>query len=213
LRDVLSEGGVKGTGAVRRLGADEKMGAGSLVAEHDTPLLSVMARANKNSLNMVAECLCKRLGHDATGQPGSWENGTAAVMAYAKRIGVEPGLVSLDDGSGLSNKNRVAAKAFTTVLAHIAQRADGDLFIATLAVPGEDGTLKSRFKGAGVAAHIHAKTGHINGVSTLSGFIDAGTGENKRLFAFSILCNKYVGNVNPWQDQVCQAIYEWAEGN
>jgi len=59
---------------------------------------------------------------------------------------------------------------------------------------------------------VHAKTGHIKGVSTLSGYIDVGEGTGRRRFAFSILCNKYQGNVNPWQDEVCEAIYKWAGG-
>jgi D-alanyl-D-alanine carboxypeptidase/D-alanyl-D-alanine-endopeptidase (penicillin-binding protein 4) len=206
LRDTLEQAGIRGSGQVRRAEDDERFGKGLLVAAHETPLLAVLERANTNSLNMMAECLCKRLGYDATGQPGSWQNGTAAVAAYAASLGIKPQWVALDDGSGLSNKNRVAARAFTTALAHVAARPDGDKFIATLAVPGEDGTLVRRFKGMTVGDHVMAKTGHISGVSALSGYILAGD----RTFAFSILVNTYQGNVNPWQDQVCQAIYTWA---
>jgi D-alanyl-D-alanine carboxypeptidase/D-alanyl-D-alanine-endopeptidase (penicillin-binding protein 4) len=214
LRDVLAANGVKCSGEVRRVGAEEHVGSGTLVGTHETPLMAVIGRANKNSINMMAESLCKRLGHDATGKPGSWASGTAAVVGYAARVGVDPSWVSLDDGSGLSNKNRVAAKAFTTVLAHVAQLPDGHFFVESLAIPGEDGTLKKRFKGMGVSAAVHAKTGHISGVSTLSGYIQMpGKSGNDRLFAFSILCNKYQGNVNPWQDQVCEAIYTWAVQN
>lgn len=222
MREVLKGAGIRQTGTVRRVGEKERIGAGVLVASAETPLLAVIGRANTNSLNMMAECLCKRLGHDSSpptpppGEPGSWENGTAAVMAYARSIGVEPGWVSLNDGSGLSHKNRVAARAFTTVLAHVAGLGKGevgDLFVDSLAIPREDGTLRNRFKGMSVAKAIHAKTGHIAGVSTLSGYIDIDSKDGgRRRIAFSILCNRYKGNVNPWQDQVCQAIYEWALG-
>jgi D-alanyl-D-alanine carboxypeptidase/D-alanyl-D-alanine-endopeptidase (penicillin-binding protein 4) len=219
LRDVLARAGIRGTGQVRRAAAGEQFVGGQLLATHETPLLAVLRRANTNSLNMMAEGLCKRLGYDAAGgkQPGTWENGTRAVEAYAVSAGAKAEWVALDDGSGLSNKNRVAAKAFTTVLAHVAARPDGGLFVSTLAVPGEDGTLERRFRAtkSGVADHVHAKTGHISGVSTLSGYVqlDGPGGKDRgRLFAFSILCNKYQGNVNPWQDQVCEALYQWANG-
>ena len=218
LRDVLKEAGLRQTGTLRRVEEAERMGSGQLVASAETRLLDVIARANKNSLNMMAECLCKRLGHDASpppGEAGSWANGTAAVMSYVTSLGVDPSWVTLDDGSGLSNKNRVAARAFTMVLAHVAELGNGEtgnLFVESLAIPREDGTLIRRFKGMSVAKAIHAKTGHISGVSTLSGYIDIGTKEGTRRIAFSILCNKYQGNVNPWQDQVCQTIYEWAGG-
>ncbi len=208
LHDVLTQSGITSSGQIRRPNNGEQFSQGTLLATHDTPILSVIRRANTNSLNMMAEGLCKRLGYDATGAPGSWDSGTAAVKAYVTSLGAKPDWLTLDDGSGLSNKNRVAARAFTTVLAHVAARPDGDQFVATLAIPKEDGTLERRFKSMSVAAHVHAKTGHINGVSTLSGYIDAGN----RQFAFSILVNKHQGNVNPWQDQICQALYDWANG-
>jgi D-alanyl-D-alanine carboxypeptidase/D-alanyl-D-alanine-endopeptidase (penicillin-binding protein 4) len=208
LADTLAHAGISASGHIRRPQADERFPQGTLLATHETPLLAVLERANTNSLNMMAECLCKRLGYDATGKPGSWANGTAAVEAYAASLGVRPEWVSLDDGSGLSNKNKVAARAFTTVLAHVAARPDGNQFLATLAVPGDDGTLIRRFKGLSVAPHVQAKTGHITGVSALSGYILLPT----RRFAFSILVNKYQGNVNPLQDQICQALYDWANG-
>ena len=209
LSDTLAAGGIARTGQIRRAQPAETFPQGQLIATHETPLLAVITRANTNSLNMMAEGLCKRLGFDATGQPGSWQSGTAAVEAYAQSLGVKPEWIALDDGSGLSRKNKVAARTFTTVLAHVAARPEGEKFIATLAVPGTDGTLEKRFKGLAVADHIHAKTGHITGVSTLSGYILS----DHRRFAFSILVNQYQGNVNPWQDQVCQAIYDWALHN
>ena len=209
-RDTFAAAGIGCTGQVRRLAAQDNVKGAQQVSAASTPLLSVIRRANKQSVNMMAESLCKRLGHDATGKPGSWESGTAAVMEYARKCGVGADMISMDDGSGLSAKNRISAKAFTTVLAHVAMTTDGNEFVATLAEPGEDGTLKRRFNGMSVAKAVHAKTGHISGVSTLSGYIDvAETGKSRR-FVFSILCNKYSGNVNPVQDQICQAIYEWA---
>lgn len=214
LRDILAANGLTPTGTVRRAAAADRF-TGQLLATHETPLLSVLKRANKNSLNMMAEALCKRLGHDATREPGDWTNGPAAVAAHAVAAGADKDWLTLDDGSGLSSKNRVAAKAFTAVLAHVAARPDADLYIDTLAIPGEDGTLKKRFARLSVAPGIHAKTGHIDRVSTLSGFVDIPAPSKDappRRFAFSILCNKYIGNVNPWQDQVCQALHDWVLG-
>jgi D-alanyl-D-alanine carboxypeptidase/D-alanyl-D-alanine-endopeptidase (penicillin-binding protein 4) len=211
LQEVLADQGIPTSGRVRRVDDDEKITGATLLATHDTPILDVLKRANTNSINMMAESICKRLGHDATGKPGSWQSGTDTVEAYVHSLGVDPSDIHLDDGSGLSSKNKVAAKAFTAVLAHVAARPDGELFINTLAKAGEEGTLLKRFKGMPVASAIHAKTGHISGVSTLSGYIDLNSSP-KRRFAFSILVNKYKGNVNPWQDQVCQAVYAWASG-
>jgi D-alanyl-D-alanine carboxypeptidase/D-alanyl-D-alanine-endopeptidase (penicillin-binding protein 4) len=207
LADTLKSAGIQSTGTTRRALPDERLGTGKLLASHETPILDVLERANTNSVNMMAECLCKRLGYDATKQPGTWNSGTAAIEAYTRSLGLAPDLVSLDDGSGLSNKNRVAPHAFVTVLAHVAARPDGAKFLDTLALPGDEGTLLKRFKGLSVADHVKAKTGHISGVSALSGYVLT---DNRR-FAFSILANKYQGNVNPIQDKICQALYDWAK--
>ena len=234
LHDVLARAGIQSDAeqAVRRAEASERFalggdgvngGGGRLLATHATPILSVIKRANTDSLNMMAECLCKRLGYDATGKPGSWENGTAAIEGFAESLGAKPEWVSLDDGSGLSHKDRAAAKVFTAVLAHVAGRADGEDFLDTLAVPREEGTLVKRFKGLSVAGHVRAKTGHIDGVSALSGIItmapagDAaggggGAAAGGRRIVFSILVNEKRGNVDPWEDSVCEAIYKWAGG-
>jgi D-alanyl-D-alanine carboxypeptidase/D-alanyl-D-alanine-endopeptidase (penicillin-binding protein 4) len=218
LKQRLTAAGIKCTGALMRVPADTKYD-GTLVAVQETPIIAVITRANTNSINMMAEGLCKRLGHDATNQPGSWQNGTAAVEAYLKSIKIPPGTVTLDDGSGLSDKNKATARAFTAVLAHVGARADGDIYVQSFATPGV-GSLVSRFKDAGTraaAGAIHAKTGHISNVSTLSGYLEV----HGRRFAFSILCNNYykaasrgdaaVSNVNPWQDRVVTEIYNWAK--
>jgi D-alanyl-D-alanine carboxypeptidase/D-alanyl-D-alanine-endopeptidase (penicillin-binding protein 4) len=209
IRDTLSASGVTSTGSVRRSTYAAATPAGvtpQLIATYETPLLSILKRANKNSVNLMAEALCKRIGHDVTGKPGTWADGTAAVCQYVTGLGVPATSVTLDDGSGLSPANKVTAAAFTTVLAHVAARADGNLFVETLAVPGEDGTLQHRFKGLRCAKGIHGKTGHISGVSTLSGYLDVGD----RRFVFSILTNNKVGNANPWQDRICQTVWDWA---
>ena len=160
---------------------------------------------------MMAEGLCKRLGYDASGKPGSWENGTAAVEAFVASLGVDN--VALDDGSGLSHKDRAPARVPSPPFSPISwSRPDADLFIDTMAVPGKDGTLIHRFKHRSVADHIHAKTGHIDGVSTLSGIITVNeSSANPRRFVFSILVNKQ-GGVNDWQDDICQSIYQWSLG-
>lgn len=212
LKDRLLAAGIQCKGQVRRRTQTDSVDKPQLVGLSETPILKIIARANRNSLNMAAEALCKRLGHDATKQPGSWENGTAAVEAFAVGQGVAANQIEVHDGSGLSSENRVSALAFTTVLGSVANSKDGKQFIETLAVPGEDGTLERRFKEkamTNVAAGIHAKTGHIDKVSCLTGYLEV----DGQLYAFSILCHKYVGNVNPWQEQVCKALYDWASKN
>lgn len=159
----------------------------------DTPLATVVQRCNTDSQNLYAESLLKRMGHARTGQPGSWANGGAALaQAVDQRLGAGTaarGLV-VSDGSGLSRGNRVAANLLTGWLASVA--ADASLrqpFIDSLAIAGETGTVARRFGDLDSSRFfVPCKTGYINGVSCLTGFVGPVGGQPR--YAFAVLCNE-----------------------
>ena len=114
------------------------------MAVYETPLENVISRANKDSINLYAECMCKRIGAAVNGQSGSWENGTAALTDFLRNsVGVSETEFTIDDGCGLSRKNGISANVFCKVLAHDWYGPNRDAFVASLAVGGVDGkTLK-----------------------------------------------------------------------
>jgi len=158
----------------------------TLLAVHETPIEQVLTRANKDSMNVYAESLFKRTGAKVSGEPGSWKNGIVAVGKYLESIGVPASQFSLDDGCGLSRKNNISPSALVTILQHQYFGKNRDLFVRTLAVAGVDGTLENRFDGTPLRERVFAKSGFIDGVSTLSGFAK---GKNDQWYAFSILFN------------------------
>src|SRR6185436_1951745 len=96
--EVLKRKGVNVSGTIRRdrtLSAQRDKRGLKVIAIHETPLTSVLSRANKESVNLYAESLCKLLGRETTGQPGSWQNGTAALGAFLESIGVAKGEFTL----------------------------------------------------------------------------------------------------------------------
>jgi D-alanyl-D-alanine carboxypeptidase/D-alanyl-D-alanine-endopeptidase (penicillin-binding protein 4) len=153
-------------------------------------------------MNLYAECLCKRIGHEASGQSGSWSNGTAAVGEFLQRIGVRGSEFHLDDGSGLSRENNVSANAIVTVLAHNFAGKNRDVFVASLAVPGEEGTFKKRFAGR-LHDRVFGKSGYVNSVSALSGYLKAQDG---KWYAFSILMNNLPAGTNNTAKEVQERI-------
>ncbi len=157
-----------------------------VLAIHETPIERVMARANKDSMNLYAECLCKRLGAQASGQSGSWENGPAAVGEFLKKIGVPESEFHLDDGCGLSKQNVISSSLMVKVLTYNYFSPSSKLFIGTLAVAGVDGTLDDRFRGTDLRGRVFGKSGFVNGVSSLSGYLHA---KDSQWYAFSILMN------------------------
>lgn len=184
----------------------DNVGNWRVIAIHETPLVQVLTRTNKDSVNMYAESLCKRMGFASTGRSGSWTSGTAAMASYLQSLGVAATQFKLDDGCGLSRKNAISAGAIARVLADSFHGAASKAYVGSLAVGGMDGTLDNRFSGA-LRGRVFAKSGYINQVSGLSGYLRAGDG---RWYAFSILMNDVPSGTNgtakEMQERIVQAI-------
>ena len=178
----------------------------TLLAVHETPLIRALEGANKDSFNPYAESLCKRVGFAVHGA-GTWENGTAAAASMLKRIGVPSDEFALDDGSGLSRENRLSANALCSILKQQYHGRDRDVFLSSLALAAEDGTLEDRFRNH-LRGRVHAKSGFINGVSALSGYVKARDG---RHYAFSVLMNNVTSNFTAKQIQ--EAIVKAIDDN
>ncbi len=174
-------------------------------AIHETPLSTVLARANKDSMNLYAEALCKRVGHSTSGTSGSWENGTAAIAAYLQSLGVSTDEFVIDDGCGLSRKNAISANAVAQVLAHTFAGQKRQALLDSLSVAGSDGTLEKRFRDSDLRGRVFGKTGYINGVSSLSGYVRT---RDDEWYAFSILMNGIsdVATAKQVQEQIVKAI-------
>ncbi len=180
---------------VRLAKEGEDLTGGRVVAVVSTPLIEVLKRCNNDSANLYAECLLKRMGHAVTKEPGSWGNGATVLrMMMTEKIG--PSAASstiISDGSGMSRENAVAPLTFTRWLSAIAsEKRVGPLFAESLAEVGT-GTLRKRFAGAKLKNHLQAKSGYINGVRTLSGYIT--NPESGQQLAFSVMINNIKNDV------------------
>ncbi|HSI35739.1 MAG TPA: D-alanyl-D-alanine carboxypeptidase/D-alanyl-D-alanine-endopeptidase [Tepidisphaeraceae bacterium] len=167
-------------------GVDEKAGW-AVLGVLETPLSAALARANKDSINLYAESLCKRMGAES-GEPGSWRTGTAAMGKFLEKVGVPATEYTFADGSGLSRANTVSASALCKVLSHAYHSSDREAYLTSLSVAGKDGTLETRFAGtlSDMRGRVFGKSGFINQVRTLSGYLKAKDGQ---WYAFSILMN------------------------
>ncbi len=177
---------------------------------HRTPLADVLGRCGKDSLGMMAEGLFKTLGYHRDGL-GTWNSGRSALHAFLRRLDVAAEQVTIDDGSGLSRTNRLSAAATTRVLRHMyARPAEAfDAFRGSLAVGGVDGTLKKRMRSTATKGRIFAKTGTINGVRTLAGYVHT---HSDRWLAFALYYNAYSGkraSPKSRMDRACRRLVYW----
>ncbi len=216
IRDALEGAGVRaGSATLRPAGSDEEFpGATPLVAV-TTTLADVLRRCNADSHNLYAEAMLKRVGHEVTGEPGSWLNGGAVLrMLVAERIGSDHATqVEIADGSGLSRENRVRPDTLALWTASVAREPEiGPAFLASLPRPGE-GTLRARFRDSDLHHELRAKSGYLRGVYALSGvLVDPATGAPE--IAFSIMLNDVpegstARKAKPFHEAMVEQIDSW----
>ena len=189
-RRLLLERGIQITGVLRQAAAPA---GGTVLAEHLSPeLRKILPLLNKPSDNLIAEMLLKELAWvDSKGTaPGSAEKGAEVVLTWLKSKGVNTSGVRGGDGSGLGRRNLVTARALTMLLASVETEPWYEVFVSSLPVAGEDGTLRRRMRDTVAQGKLHAKTGSLNGVSSLSGYVETAGGER---LVFSMLTNNFPG--------------------
>ena len=187
-RKALAERGVELRRKKLELGAVPQLA--KLLAAHDSaPLALVVREMNKMSDNYVAESVLKTLGAETRAAPGpaTWTDGTTAVAGYLAKLGIPPGTYRAENGSGLYGASEVSAHQLVTLLraANADYRIGPDL-VASLPVGGQDGTLAKRWHGHEAAGRVRAKTGTLDKVVTLAGYVGV---EGGHLIAFAILVN------------------------
>lgn len=175
--------------SVRLAGEHEAFAyAGPPIVRHTSTLEEILRRVNYDSHNMYAEALMKRMGHHVTGEQGSWSNGAAVIrMLVAETLGPEhASSMIIRDGSGLSRENRVRADTLALWLRAVYH--DDITRPALLAsLPTAENKLGQRFRLSSLGNEVYAKTGTINNVRCLSGYvINPETGQGA---AFSVLLN------------------------
>jgi D-alanyl-D-alanine carboxypeptidase/D-alanyl-D-alanine-endopeptidase (penicillin-binding protein 4) len=162
-----------------------------LGAHMSVPIAEDITVTNKTSQNLHAELLLRLLGK-LYGTDGSFEEGARVVRQFMVNAGVENGDFFLYDGCGLSTNDKIAPRAFTRLLAYASKQPWGEEWRETLPVAGVDGTLDHRFTNSPLKGRMWAKTGTLDEVNTLSGYVNAASG---RMLAFSILVNdRYPGS-------------------
>lgn len=172
---------------------------------------TVLADLNKESDNLNGEMLIYAMAYQDSGAPASSKNGMAAVKRLIDSIGLNSEDFSMVDGSGVSHYNLISSELIVDLLKYMYYNQNNlfQLFYNSLAIAGVDGTLKKRMKNTLAQNNVHAKTGTLNGVSNLSGYV---TAKNGHLIAFSILIQNFVreySKARDFQNKICVLLAEY----
>jgi len=169
-----------------------------LVEYRGRPLADIIFPILNSSQNWFAEMLLKILGRERKGE-GSWRAGLDVERRFLiDSVGIDSTAFALEDGSGLAAGNLVTPHAFTQLLAYMHRHPKRAPFLAALPHSGQPGSLLKRFAGTAVEGRVIAKTGSIDRVNSLSGFIER---PNGRTITFSIQANTHAV---PYQQMLAQ---------
>jgi serine-type D-Ala-D-Ala carboxypeptidase/endopeptidase (penicillin-binding protein 4) len=210
LTRLLTERGVKVDGRTRAQHDPDPPNAvpRTVLAEHESIRLGDAVKlVNKISQNLHTEVLLRT----AARQSGRWtdpEDLQKFPQEFYAKVGIREEDVVQADGSGLSRHDLVTPRAFVTLLQYAVKQKWFPEYYASLPIAGIDGTLNERMKEASIAGKIHAKTGSVSHVRTLTGFAETVGG---RRLIFSFLSNNEQGKnheVHDALDGLCQAMIE-----
>ncbi|MEW6684917.1 MAG: D-alanyl-D-alanine carboxypeptidase/D-alanyl-D-alanine-endopeptidase [Candidatus Edwardsbacteria bacterium] len=209
LKRILEKKGILISGKALGIGEamfskSQKINPQPLFVWHSLPLQELVKVVNKRSDNIYAEYLFNTLGAEIT-QEASHQGGMGVQQEFLLETNL--GECRLVDGSGLSKENEVTPRQIVNLLQYIYQQPYAETFYNSLPIAGIDGTLGQRMQNEEVRGRVYAKTGTLNGVSALSGYLRA---KNGKTYAFAIIGNhiKRKKLAEKVEDYICQLLIE-----
>ena len=188
LKDALKKGGVTVTGKMRLNKVPSN--AAILFTHYSRSLEKIVAKTAKKSNNLYARHLLLFLGAKMYGAPATLSKGRQAVEYILRSKGaLSSGTLKIDNGSGLSRTAKLNAKLLANMYDNAYSRY-GTRWMKTLSIAGVDGTIKRRFRGTVVRNRAWMKTGTLNRVKNIGGYVKS---RSSRLYTTVILVNTKQG--------------------
>ncbi len=197
LKQVLEQKGVTFTGQPRVMNRSDRDGQPlatetlTEITKFESPPLSIIAaKTLKPSQNLYTELILRALGEQlgdkSDSSKSSEQRGIEVVGNFLRQAGIANGDVVQYDGSGLSRHNIITPDSGVALFGYMAKSRNSGIWMNALTIGGIDGTLRSRFGNTKAQANVRGKTGTMDQVSALSGYVTSASGER---FVFSILTN------------------------
>ncbi len=173
------------------------------------PLREAIARVNKYSNNVMARQLLFTLSAEVLGAPGTEAGGRQVIEEWLVDKGLELNSLAMANGAGLSRDARVSARDMTTLLGWAWRQPFMPEYLASMALSGLDGTLRRRLGGRSLEGRAHLKTGSMDHVAAIAGYVQARSG---RRYALAILHN-YEDIHRGYGEEVQEALIRWLNDN
>jgi D-alanyl-D-alanine carboxypeptidase/D-alanyl-D-alanine-endopeptidase (penicillin-binding protein 4) len=191
------------SGGVRSGTAPE--GVKPLLTWQSHPLGQIIWKVNKFSNNVMCRELLLTLAAKEEGPPGTVAKGIEVLHHYLHRLGLDYTSLHLVNGAGLSRKARVSPHLLAGLLLHARRFPYMPEFISSLPIIGMDGTVKTRLTDRRVTGHAHIKTGTMDDVAAIAGYVYSQSGKEYVIVA---IVNHPDAHRGPGQE-VGNALIKW----
>lgn len=171
-----------------------------------TTLPEVIRDINKYSNNVMARQLLLTLAADVLKVPASPESGGRVVKTWLANKGIDTSQLVIENGSGLSRTERISVGAMGRMLVAAFKSPTMPEFISSLPLVGYDGTMRKRLTKQTVAGSAHIKTGSLNDVRAIAGYVLAASGKRYAVVCIINHTNAVAGQAA--HDALLQWIYE-----
>ncbi len=212
---ALTKKGIKSVTAA----APFALGAGiaDFSSHLSAPLRELIQPFVLHSINYKGEAFLRKVG-ELRGSPEALNLNDAALPVLrdfvSTLVGAAGGFenVVLNDGSGLSRKSRVTAEVMVNFLNAVKTEPYFKDFLAALPTAGRTGTLDRRMSGTSAAGRVHAKTGTLDGIYQLAGYLAEETNAGTEYHSFAILTETDAASVaycHSVQDSAMASLASW----
>ena len=170
------------------------------------PLTEIIRDINKYSNNTAARQLYLTLGTVSGNKPATLNKSNNAVRQWLKSKELDSPEFEIENGSGLSRNERISARHLGKLLLKAYQSSVMPEFISSLPILAVDGTMKKRLTGTNVTGRAHIKTGSLNEVKAMAGYILDKSG--KRMAIIFLVNHINSSNAQLAMDKLLQWVYQ-----
>jgi D-alanyl-D-alanine carboxypeptidase/D-alanyl-D-alanine-endopeptidase (penicillin-binding protein 4) len=176
-----------------------------LLSFESLPLFEMIARVNKHSNNVMARQMLYTLSAEVLGPPGTESGGRDVIAKWLDDNALEPSEFTFENGAGLSRESRITATDMAALLGFAWEQPYMPEYLASMSLTGLDGTLSRRFLDSELVGKAHLKTGSLDHVTAIAGYLQARSG---RRFTVVVMQNYEDVHRGPGEE-VQEALLRW----
>ena len=172
------------------------------------PLADMITSVNKHSNNVMARQLLYTLSAEVLGAPGTESGGREVISSWLSDNKLELGKLAVENGAGLSRESRITAADMAMLLRFAWKQPYMPEYLASMSLTGVDGTLSRRFRNSELAGKAHLKTGSLDHVTAIAGYLQSRSGRRFAVVALQNFEDIHRGPGEEVQEALLRWLYE-----